>query len=115
MADEHRNTHAGKQADEHRNTHADEHRNTHDGKMQTNTGTYTCMGTSGSVEGRRMGVFQLGKWTIHGGLSLVIKGKRYIALTRLTAPNDWYPNGERQHLHHLWCPSSGVLKEPPRK
>ena len=83
--------------------------------MQTNTGTYTCMGTSGSVESRKMGLNKFGKWTIHGGLGLVIKGRRYVALIRLTAPNDFSPNGEPQNLHLLWCPSSGVPKEPKRK
>ena len=61
-----------------------------------------------------MGVFKLGKWTIHGGLSLEMKGKRYVALLHATAANDYKATGERQNLHLLWCPSSGVPEEPHR-
>ena len=66
----------------------------------------------GRIENRKLHVFMLGKWEVEGGLQLEMKGKRYVAMLHLTARNDYYVRGERQHLHLIWCLSSGVLEEP---
>ena len=55
----------------------------------------------------------LGKWQVEG-LAIATMGKRYAAIVRLSAPNDFFPQGERQSLHLLWCPCSGVPEEPQK-
>ena len=54
---------------------------------------------------------KIGKWDAVGGLGIEIKGKEYIAMVHMTAPNDYKIGGEPQHMHLCWCPSSGVQEE----
>ena len=67
--------------------------------------TAKLLPSAGHAEEKRFnGSGGIGPWRLNKGISIRIKGQKYVALLHLQKPNDYYGQGCPQDLHLIWCP-----------